>query len=127
MSAETSPGSGPETTPETDHETESAGGRVVRIAIAIVFALFFAYILFGAISSLIQLPADLSGTDIDVPWWVLIVAVVIPPAVYTVAFRLSRRFELFAQVLIFAVALATAYALLFSINGLGTLLIYFQL
>ncbi len=101
--------------------------RVGRVAIAIVFGLFFAYILFGALSNLIQLPSDLAGTDLAVPWWLLILGVLVPPLLYLGAFLLSRRREVFAQVLIFAVALATGYALSLSINTLGSLLVAAQL
>jgi hypothetical protein len=104
-------------------EPEPRGGRVARFAIAIIFGLFFAYVLLQGISTLVNLPPQLQLAEIPVPWVVLIALVVISPILFVAAWLVSRRRPVFAQVLIFAVALGTTYALWLSAYTLGLVIL----
>ncbi len=58
------------------------------IAVAIVFGLLYAYILWTAIGNLIALPGTFGAVT---PWWLLIIDVVLPVVVFVLAFLLGRR------------------------------------
>lgn len=68
------------------------------IAIAIVFGLLYAYVLFEALGNLLQLPATLGSST---PWAVLIVDVALPVIVFVVAILLGRRRPIVYRVLFF--------------------------
>ncbi|MES1169925.1 MAG: hypothetical protein ABUL47_04475, partial [Leifsonia sp.] len=104
---------------------EPRSSRVGGLVVAIVFGLFFAYNLFQAISNLIALPRvyEAYGYGDLVPWWLLIVGVVLPPLVFVAAYLVARRQTLFARVLVFAVALAADFALALSLYTLAPLLL----
>ena len=70
-----------------------------------------------------NLPPQLDLAGIAVPWVVLIALVAIAPLVYVAAVIVTRRRPAFAQVLIFAVALGTTYALWLSAYTLGVLML----
>ena len=74
---------------DTETDPEARGGRVARAAIAIIFGLFFAYVLLQGISTLVNLPPQLDLAGIPVPWLVLIALVVISPLVYVAAVILT--------------------------------------
>jgi hypothetical protein len=61
---------------------------VPSIVIAVVFAVLYAYVLWGAIGDLSSLPALLGSLT---PWWLLIGNVVVPVIVYAAAVWLGRR------------------------------------
>jgi hypothetical protein len=73
------------------------------IAVAIVFAVLYAYVLWGAVGNLVSLPA-LFGTV--TPWWLLILDVAAPVIVYVVALVLGRRQTLVNRVVFFLVGAA---------------------
>ena len=102
---------------------DEAGGRVWRFAIAITFGLFFGYVLLQGISTLVNLPPQLDLAGIPVPWLVLIALVAVSPLVYVAAVLVTRGRPAFAQALIFAVALATTYALWLSAYTLGLVIL----
>jgi hypothetical protein len=86
-----------------------AGIGPVSATIAILFGLLYAYDLWEAISTLLELPGyyALVGLDsADVPWALLIVGVIIPPLVYALAFVLGRKRNALERALIFLVGLA---------------------
>lgn len=85
--------------------------------IPIVFAVLFALALFGPISNLLALPAvyDAYGIGDAVPWPLLILAIVMPPALYVAGLLLGRGRAPFARALILTVALAVSFALYFGI------------
>jgi hypothetical protein len=56
--------------------------------VAVVAALLYAYVLWQAVGSLIELPKILMGST---PWWLLILDVVVPVAVFAVALVLGLR------------------------------------
>jgi hypothetical protein len=68
------------------------------IAIAIVFGLVYAYVLFEALGNLLQLPGTLGAST---PWAVLIVDVALPVIVFVVAILLGRRRPILYRVLFF--------------------------
>jgi hypothetical protein len=83
------------------------------IVIPLVFAVLFALSLVAPVSELLSLPAyyDYYGISDAIPWPVLVAAVVLPVVLYVVALLLGRGRPPFARALIFAVALATSFAL----------------
>jgi hypothetical protein len=117
VSDELTDGVGPEAAPD------SAPSRWGSATVAIIFGLLFAYLFFQAISTLVALPAQLAAFNFNVPWWLLILGVVIPPALYVAGYLVARRRPLFAQALIFAVALAAAHALSLSVYATYPLVI----
>jgi len=90
------------------------------ILLPIVFAVLFALALVGPISNLGALPAIYQAYGIGdaVPWPILILAVVLPVALYVVALLLGRGRPVFARALILTVALATSFALYFGLVAL---------
>ena len=68
------------------------------IVIAAVFGLLYAYVLWGAIGNLIELPAALGDVT---PWWILILDVALPLVVWVVAFILGRRQSFWIRALYF--------------------------
>src|ERR1700712_466244 len=58
------------------------------IAIAIVAALFYAYVFWGAVQNLIELPAIRRDAT---PWWLLILDVLLPVLAYAAAVLLGLR------------------------------------
>jgi hypothetical protein len=73
------------------------------IAIAIIFGLLYAYVLWGAIGDLISLPASLGSLT---PWWLLILAVAVPVVAYVAAFILGFRRSLGARTLFLFIGFA---------------------
>ena len=68
------------------------------IAIAIVFGLLYAYVLFGALSNLISAPAIYKSAT---PWALLIVDVALPIVVFVGALLLGLRQRIGYRVLLF--------------------------
>ncbi|ROS54833.1 hypothetical protein [Frigoribacterium sp. PhB24] len=95
------------------------------LAVAIVFAVFFAFDLFEAISNLVLVPQvftqnndfyrenGLDGLVVSPPWVPLIVGVVVPPVAFVVAVVIGRRRELwrFTLALLAALGLVAAVSL----------------
>ncbi|HEY4268947.1 MAG TPA: hypothetical protein VGM94_12225 [Galbitalea sp.] len=71
------------------------------IAVAVVFGVLYAYILWDAIGNLIQLPRALDASS--VPWGLLIVDVALPVVAFVAAFWIGRRHTLPARLLLFVV------------------------
>jgi hypothetical protein len=89
----------------TDQTDTASARRRVRygvpsIGIAIVAALLYAYVLWGAIGNLVSLPKLLG--DIT-PWWLLIIDVALPVVVFAVAFLLGLRRRLLVRALFFVI------------------------
>jgi hypothetical protein len=70
------------------------------IALAVVFALLYAYVLWNAIGNLIQLPKALGSAS---PWLLLILDVVLPVVVYVLAFLLGIRRRIVQRGLLFLI------------------------
>jgi hypothetical protein len=77
------------------------------VAVAIVFGLLNAYVLWNSIGNLITLPRIFGSVT---PWWLLILDVAVPVVAYVVAFILGRRMSLGARAILFLVALAVVGA-----------------
>ena len=75
-----------------------SGYGVPSIVIAIVAALLYAYVLWGAIGNLIQLPKELGALT---PWWLLIVDVAVPAVVYVAAILLGLRQHILTRAVLF--------------------------
>ena len=78
------------------------------IAVAIVFGLLNAYVLWNAIGNLVNVPKNLAAQGLGslTPWWLLILDVAVPVVAYAVAFFIGRRASLPARAGFFLVALA---------------------
>jgi hypothetical protein len=90
---------------------------VMLIVLSAVFAILYAYPLFEGISNLIALPPYYQQIGIGgaVPWYLLVIGVIAPPALYAGAVLIGRGRELFARALILAVGLAATNALALSL------------
>ena len=94
--------------------------------IAVVFALLFAYDLWEAIGTAIALPASYEASGFDpaaIPWWLVVLYVLLPPVTFVLALLAGRRQPVFGRALLFAVALAVSAALSLGLIALqGTIL-----
>ena len=93
--------------------------------VAGLFGLIYAYSVWQAIGNLIALPAfyDQAGYGSQhVPWWLLWIGVVIPIAVFALAFLVGRRRSVFGKALIFVVGLAVTAGLCFGIIALESVM-----
>ncbi len=124
-------------TDEREHPIEAAiaddaavarQGRygVPSMVIAGVFALLFAYDLWEAISTAIALPASYAASGFDpatIPWWLVVLYVLVPPVTFVLAILAGRRQAAAGRALVFAGALAVSAALSLGLVALqGTLL-----
>ena len=88
--------------------------RLGPIVLAVGFGLFFAYDLWEAISNAVsigQLYTALGLDTADVPWWLLVVGIAVPPVAFGLALLLGRGRTLPGKALILAVGLAVVAAL----------------
>ena len=107
--------------------TEASPRRIgwATLTVAALFGLFFAYDLWEAIESAIEVPklyAQLEAVGLpagDVPWVLIVVGILVPPLAYGIAFVAGRRQGLVAKALIFVVGLVAVAALSMSINALA--------
>jgi hypothetical protein len=92
---------------DTVTETTTTRARIrygwASIAVAVVFGILYAYVLWDAIGNLIQLPRALDASS--VPWGLLIVDVALPFIAFVAAFWLGRRHALPSRLLLFVVGL----------------------
>ena len=78
--------------------TRRSGYGVPSIVIAIIAGVLYAYVLWGAIGNLIQLPKELGALT---PWWLLIVDVAVPVVVYVAAILLGLRHRILTRAALF--------------------------
>lgn len=102
-----------------DDEAETKRGRYgwLSLVVAAVFGLFYAYDVWEAIGNMVNLPGFYALLGYDpgaIPWWLLIIGLLIPPAGFLVAFWVGRRFSVGGKALVFLLGLAVVAAL-----GLG--------
>lgn len=105
-----------------------ARARMLPVALAILFGLFFAYDLFEAITNLIELPAQIGRANdfavenglqaIEIPWGILVANTVLPVAAFAAAWWAGRRRSLGHQAMLFLAALAMVAALTLSFTAL---------
>jgi len=99
-----------------DDAAEATRGRYgwLSLIVAFLFALFYVYDLWEAVGTMFALPAfyDAYGIGAEyVPWWLLWIGVLLPIAVYVIAFIGGRRRNVFGKALIFLVGLAVVAGL----------------
>jgi hypothetical protein len=85
-----------------------------RILVAIGFGLLYAYDVWEAVSTLVELPRFYEAIGLPaafVPWWLLVAGVALPPVVYALALLLGRKLSLGRFALILLVGLAVVAAL----------------
>jgi hypothetical protein len=99
---------------------------VPSLIVVAVFALLFAYDLWEAIGTAVALPASYEAIGFDpatIPWWIVVLYVLVPPVTFVLAVIAGRRQRVFGRALLFAVALAVSAALSLGLIALqGTLL-----
>jgi len=105
------------TTTKLENEDAPRISPVVLITLWVVFAILSGYPLFEGISNLIALPGYYAELGIggSVPWYLLVIGVAAPAALYVAAVLLGRGRELFPRALILAVGLAATNALALSV------------
>ena len=127
---------GAEPTPDAAAEADVLSRRGknawLRVAIAILFGLFYAYDLFEAISNTFGVTAQIAsyndtaasfGLDpVAVPWVVLVTGLLLPPVVYAGAYFIGRRWPVARLALVFLVGLALVAALTLSLTALAGVL-----
>lgn len=102
-----------------DDTRESKRGRYgwLSLSVAAIFGLLFAYDVWEAIGNMINLPRyyELLGLDpAGIPWWVLVINLLVPIAAFAIAFWVGRKQHVGGKALIFLLGLAVSAAL-----GLG--------
>ena len=106
-----------------DDNRESARGRYgwLSLVVAALFGLFYAYDLFEAVSNLLGLPAyyDAAGLGSEnIPWAVLWLGVVLPIALFLLAFIIGRRRNVGQKAVIFLLGLALSAGLAIGVLAL---------
>lgn len=104
-----------------DDAAASRRGRLgpLGIAAAIVFALFYAYALFAAISQAIDLPGAFADAGADgVPALALVIGCLVPVVVFVLALVLGLRRGILDKVLLYVIGLAAVAALSFTLIGI---------
>ncbi len=110
-----------------DDAAQTRRGRYgwLSLAVAAVFGLLYAYDVWEAIGNMVALPSfyDLLGLDRGtIPWWLLVVGLLIPPAVFVLAFWVGRRFSVGGKALVFLLGLAVVAALSLGVIALEVVL-----
>lgn len=98
----------------------------LSLAVAGLFGLFYAYDLWEAIGNLVNLPLFYAAYGIDsshVPWWLLVIGVLIPPVVFGIAFLVGRRHAVLVKALVFLAGLSVVAALSLGVIALGRALL----
>jgi hypothetical protein len=96
--------------------------RWISIAVAVVFGVIYAYYLWDAIRSMIELPAQYERVGLgseNAPWTLLVAGVIVPVAVYVAALIAGARRNILARALIFLVGLGALACLSLAIIALG--------
>lgn len=100
----------------------------LTVALAILFGLIFAYDVWEAVGNLAGVSIIASGLETSINalgWVVLIVGILLPVAVFALAFWLGRRRDVLSQVLLYLAGLGTVAALslsLVALFGIGSVL-----
>jgi hypothetical protein len=93
--------------------------------VAVLFAIVYAYNVWDAIRNLVELPTFYVASGLSsssVPWWVLIIALLIPIAVFAAAFWVGLRRNVLSKSLIFIVGFALVQCLTFGTVALEAIL-----
>ena len=109
----------------TDTTSPSVRAHISKgtsVAIAAVFGLIYAYFLFDAIRSLIELPAQYELVGLsreDAPWPLLVTGVIIPVVMFLAAMIVGRRRSVGNQAIIYLVGLGAVACLGLGVIALG--------
>lgn len=110
-----------------DDAREAKRGRYgwLSLVVAALFGLFYAYDVWEALGNLIGLPQAYTALGIEsrIPWWLLVVGILIPIASFVVAFIVGRRRNVFVKALIFLVGLAVVAGLSLGVIALADALL----
>lgn len=96
--------------------------RWPNAVVTVVFGLFYAYYLFDAIRSLIELPAFYEESGFDrsqAPWTLLVIGVVLPVAGFVAACVLGRHHTFLSRALVFLAGLGVVSCLSLAVVVLG--------
>ncbi len=100
----------------------------LTLTLAIVFGLLFAFDMWEAVGNLAgvsSIASDLGTTINAVGWIVLIIGILLPVAVFVLAFQIGRRRDVLSQVLLYLAGLGTVAAAslsLLALFGIGSVL-----
>jgi hypothetical protein len=110
-----------------DDAAQAKQGRYgwLSTIVAGLFALIYAYSVWQAIGNLVALPAFYDQAHLgseNVPWWLLWVGVLIPIAIFALAFVVGRKRNVLGKALIFVVGLAVTAGLSLGVIALESVL-----
>jgi hypothetical protein len=97
-------------------------GHWLRVAVAGVFGIVYAYYLWDAIRSLIELPAQyevMGFSRDDAPWSLLILGIILPIVTYVGALIVGRHRNVFVQALVLLAGLGALAALSLGVIALA--------
>lgn len=100
-------------------------GRAGVVALAALFGVFYAWDLWEAVSTAVELPVfyEVYGFDVaQLPWWVLVIMIALPPVVFVLALWLGRRRRLWQRAVLLIVGLAVVAALTLGLVALEAVL-----
>ncbi len=103
---------------------------VPSLIVAAVFALLFAYDLFEAVSTAIALPESYAASGFDpaaIPWWIVVLYVLVPPVTFVLAVLAGRRQGVFVRALVFAAGLAVSAGLSLGLIALQATVLFSNL
>lgn len=95
----------------------------LSLVIAGLFGLVYAYFVYQAIANLIELPKSYAaiGLSDSVPWVLLVIGLLIPIAVYVLAFVLGLRRRVLEKAVIFVMGVAVTAGLAFTVVAIHRL------
>lgn len=99
------------------------------LTVAILFGLFYAYDLFEAISNVVGVTSQINTYNqaravvklapVPIPWVWLVIDVLLPPVVYSLACVIARRRSTLLRALVFLVGLTMVAAATLSVEALA--------
>ncbi len=95
------------------------------VAATVAFGLLYAYKVFEAVSNAVSLPnlyVSLAIEPSAVPWWLLVIGMLVPVAGFALAVRLGRGRSVGARVLLLAAGIAVVSALSLTVIALEAVL-----
>ncbi|PRY69106.1 hypothetical protein B0I08_103312 [Glaciihabitans tibetensis] len=106
----------------TDRTDSELTSRWIAIAVTALFGVIYAYYLWDAIRSMIELPAQYELVGLgreNAPWTLLVAGVILPVVVYIAALIVGARRGVAARALILLVGLGALACLSLSVIALG--------
>lgn len=106
---------------DDSRETARGGYGWLSIVVAALFGLLYAFDVWEAIGNMLNLPGFyevLGLSPAGIPWWLLIVGVLAPIAVFAIAFLVGRRRNIGIRALVFLTGLAVSAGVALSVIAL---------